>query len=76
MTARERVWNAVHDALPTGWRVGPPTYDPEHHRWSVTARSPQPGRRKPPETITGTGEDEIAALTYLALALETAVLSS
>ncbi len=35
------------------------------------ARSPQPpGRRGTPEYVEGAGEDEIAALTYLALALE------
>lgn len=56
--------------LPPGWHVGPPTYDPGLHRWSVTARSPQPGRRQPPETITETGEDELAALTYLAIRLQ------
>lgn len=66
----ERAWNGVHAALPTGWHVGPPTYDPENHQGTVTARSPGPGRRKPPETITRTGEDEKAALTYLALAIQ------
>ncbi len=35
------------------------------------ARSPQPpGRRGAPEYVEGAGEDEDAALTYLALALE------
>ena len=46
------------------------TFDPGRHRWSVTARSPKySGRLRPPATITGEGEDEVAALTYLALRL-------
>jgi hypothetical protein len=33
--------------------------------WSVTARGPHPGRGKPPQTVTGTGEDETATLRDL-----------
>jgi hypothetical protein len=39
MTDREDAWGAVHEALPAGWTVGPPTYDPGVSAWSVTARS-------------------------------------
>jgi len=56
-------------ALPAGWRVGPPTYDPGVVRadgqlgaFSVTARGPHPGRGTLPETVTGTGDDELGAL--------------
>jgi hypothetical protein len=28
MTDREAAWDAVHEALPAGWTVGPPTFDP------------------------------------------------
>jgi len=62
---REVVWNAAHEALPAGWRVGPPTYDPARRQWSVTARSPTPGRRRAAATVSGTGEDELAALSDL-----------
>jgi hypothetical protein len=31
--------------------------------FSVTARGPHPGRGKAPVTVSGTGEDEIAALS-------------
>lgn len=40
-------------------------YDPGIHAWSVTARGPHPGRGKAPQTVTGTGEDETAALRAL-----------
>ena len=65
MTDREDAWDAVHEALPAGWTVGPPTYDPGISAWSVTARSKVPGRGKPPVTVTGTGPDEAAALRAL-----------
>jgi hypothetical protein len=56
---------AVHEALPARWQVGPATYDPGRQVWSVTGRGPHPGRGKMPETVSGTGEDEIAALRDL-----------
>jgi hypothetical protein len=58
-------WTPVHEALPAGWTVGPPTYDPGISAWSVTGRSKVPGRGKPPVTVTGTGPDETAALRDL-----------
>ena len=67
---RERAALDVLGRLPDGWRVGRASYDPETRRYAVTARGPHPGRGKAPETITGTGEDEIAALTYLGLLLD------
>lgn len=54
--------NAVHGALPVRWAVGPVTYDPGVPGFSITARGPHPGRGKAPQTVTGMGEDEIAAL--------------
>ncbi len=39
MTDREAAWDAVHEALPAGWTVGPPMYNPGVGGWSVTARS-------------------------------------
>jgi|SRR5450759_461237 hypothetical protein len=69
---REEAWNAVHEALPARWAVGPPTYDPGVVRadgqlgaFSVTARGPHPGRGKHPQTVTGMGEDESGALRDL-----------
>jgi hypothetical protein len=65
VSEREAAWGAVHEALPARWRVGPVTFDPGRHAWSVTACGPHPGRGKHPETVSGTGEDEIAALRAL-----------
>ena len=60
MTDREAAWGAVHDALPAGWTVGPPSYDFGVRGWSFTARSLAYSRNRPPQTVTGTGVDEIS----------------
>ena len=65
MTDREDAWNAVHEALPAGWTVGPPTFDPGVPGWSVTARTVAANRLKRAQTVTGTGVDEVAALRNL-----------
>jgi hypothetical protein len=63
---REEAWDAVHEALPASWRVGLPSYSVEHRTWSVTAVNDRTtGRGKLPQTVTGTGEDEVAALRDL-----------
>jgi hypothetical protein len=63
---REEAWNAVHEALPARWRLGPPTYSPADHRWEVCARGETHGRHgDPPITATGFGKDEKAALRDL-----------
>src|SRR4051794_15878572 len=65
MNDRETAWDAVHEALPAGWTVGPPTYDPGVPGWSVTAHSVAYSRRRPPQTVRGTGDSETAALRAL-----------
>jgi hypothetical protein len=72
MTALIAAWDAVHEALPACWCVGRPSYDPgvvwsDGYRgaWSVAGRGPHPGRGKMPQTVTGTGQDETAALREL-----------
>ena len=62
---REVAWSAVHEDLPARWHVGPVTYDPGRPAWLVTAHGPLPGRGKAPQTVTGTGENEVAALRDL-----------
>jgi hypothetical protein len=67
---RERAALDILSKLPDGWRVGPAGYDPGIRRWLVTARGPHPGRGKAPETLTGTGEDELAAMADLRILLD------
>jgi hypothetical protein len=46
--------------------VGPVSLaDPTLGRYSVTARGPHPGRGKIPQSVSGTGEDETAAVRDL-----------
>ena len=56
--------------LPEPWAVGPSSYDPGTGRWTYTARGPHPGRGKAPKRITGTGYDELAAMTDLRIWLD------
>jgi hypothetical protein len=64
--AREAAWGAVHEALPAGWRVGPASIgDPLRGTWSVTALRRPRGRLATPQTVTGTGADEVSALRDL-----------
>jgi hypothetical protein len=70
LALRERAALDILAGLPDWWRVGPTMYDPGSRRWSVTARSRPGGRLQPPETITGTGEDELAAMVDLRIQLD------
>src|SRR3954468_22233738 len=65
MTDREEAWDAVHEALPAGWRVGPVTYSPAIPGYSVSAVSGGYSRTKRPQTVQGTGDTEAAALRSL-----------
>ena len=65
LAKRERAALDVLALLPEWWAVGPTSYDPGTARWTWTARGRHPGRGKLPETITGTGEDELAAMIDL-----------
>ena len=63
--AREAAWWELHDALPAFWSVGPPTFSREHQSWTITAIGRHPGRGKMPQTVTGLGDGEVAALRDL-----------
>lgn len=67
---REQAWNDIHDLLPDGWRASAASFDPGTHRWTVACRSPKhSGRLRAPAVLRGDGEDEVAALTHLAVQL-------
>lgn len=71
--ARERAALDILTRLTEWWRLGPATYDPGSHpsrRWSITARSRPGGRLRPPESLTGRGEDEMAATAQLPFRLD------
>jgi hypothetical protein len=62
MTPHEPARRDIHDRLPDGWRVGPPSFDLGWPRWQVTAISPKySGRLRPPATITGERRDVMTA---------------
>ena len=67
---RERAALDVLRLLPEWWAVGPTSYDPGTGRWIYTARGPHPGRGKAPDTVRGTGEDELAAMIDLRIRLD------
>jgi hypothetical protein len=62
---REAAWDAVHEALPACWRLGPPSFDPGRGAWSVSAVGPHPGRGRIPQSVSGFGSDEVSALRAL-----------
>jgi hypothetical protein len=63
--AREAAWFAVHEALPARWTLGPASYYADRNAWVVTAVGPHPGRGKLPQSVSGTGAHEVAALPDL-----------
>jgi hypothetical protein len=63
--AINEAWDALYESVPARWHVGKPSYDPGRHAWSVTAWGPHPGRGKSPQSVSGVGEDEAAALRDL-----------
>ena len=70
LSQRERVALDVLNLLPDGWRVGRACWNPGTHRWAVTARAQQPGPGMAPETISGIGDDDLAAMADLAVRLD------
>ncbi|HEY7941098.1 MAG TPA: hypothetical protein VID25_04060 [Candidatus Limnocylindrales bacterium] len=58
----------LRDALPDGWRVNEPLYDPDRRVWSVWAVARPPIRVLP---IRGGGASEAEALVNLAATLRT-----
>ena len=67
---REGAGLDVLNRLPDGWHLGHASYGPGTRRWSITAQGPHPGRGKSAAIVTGTGEDEIAAIIDLRVHLD------
>jgi hypothetical protein len=63
--AINNAWDALFDAVPARWHVGRPSFDPERGAWVVTAWGPSRGRSRTPQSVSGMGEDEAAALRDL-----------
>lgn len=70
LTQRECAALDVLALLPDGWRVGRACWNPGTRRWAVTARAPHLGRGEAPETISGIGDDDLAAMIDLRIRLE------
>jgi hypothetical protein len=54
-------WEAVYDALPASWRIGPIAY-PRRNVCSVIARGPTEGRGRRHRSVRGSGDCLVAAL--------------
>jgi hypothetical protein len=57
-------WEAVYDALPTSWYIGPIVY-PRQNVCSVIARGPAEGRGRRGQSVRGSGDCLVAALQDL-----------
>jgi hypothetical protein len=65
MDEREEAWGRLHEAMPARWTVGRASYDPGRHGWSISAVGPHPGRGRIPTSLSGFGDDELAAVRDL-----------
>lgn len=48
MAEREDSWGRLHEAVLARWTVAIGSYDPDRHRWSVSAVGPDRGRSAKP----------------------------
>ena len=62
---REEAWGRLHEAIPARWTVGRPSFDPGRPGWSISAVGPDRGRGKVPTSVSGFGDDELAAIRDL-----------
>ena len=70
LSRRERAALDVLKLLPDGWLVGRACWNPGTRRWAVTAREQHRDHGRAPKTISGIGEDDVAALTDLCIRLD------
>jgi hypothetical protein len=62
----QAAWAILRQALPEGWRVREPVFDPDGRQWSVWAVSKPPIKVMP---VHGGGSTEAEALVNLAATL-------
>lgn len=62
----QAAWTILREALPDGWRVHQPAYDPDSRRWSIWAVARPPIRVMP---VRGGGATEAEAIVNLAATL-------
>ena len=67
---RERAALDVLALFPEWWSVGPTSYDPGTGRWTGRLVARIPGAASRLRRITGTGEDELAAMIDLRIRLD------
>jgi len=63
--AINEAWEALVDAVPPRWHVARPSFDPERRVWVVTAWGPRLGSGSTRQSVSGSGEDQAAALRDL-----------
>ena len=64
--ARQDAYTEIYFLLPDGWMAGIPSVDAARQGWAVTARAPEtPGRSGLRPSVTGKGDDAVAALEDL-----------
>jgi hypothetical protein len=64
LTDVDLAWEAVYDALPTSWSIGPVAY-PRQDLCSVIARGPSAGRGRRGQSVRASGDCLVAALRDL-----------
>jgi len=63
--ALSEAWDVLYESLPARWHIGKPTYDTRGAGWSVTGWGPTLDGGEVPQSVTGTGDTEVAALRDL-----------
>lgn len=65
VTELEAAWDPLWEAMPARWTVGRPSFDPGARAWLISAVPPDRGRAKIPASLSGRGNDEVAAIRDL-----------
>jgi hypothetical protein len=63
--ALDAAWDSLWEAMPARWTVARPSFDPGARAWSISAVGPDRGRGEVPTSVSGNGEDQVAAIRDL-----------